>query len=106
MNFGMNIRKAREARGITQTELAARLGISSRTVSSWEVNRTEPKMEMVERICSVLNCRKSELIDEPPPEEQALDQKVFLRYSQLSKENKQIIMDYIEYLLFKQKSEK
>lgn len=49
MTVGGNIRKIRERRGITQTELAIRLGISSRTVSSWEVNRTEPKMGMLEK---------------------------------------------------------
>lgn len=64
MTVGGNIRKIRERRGITQTELAIRLGISSRTVSSWEVNRTEPKMGMLEKVCMVLNCRKSDIIED------------------------------------------
>ena len=64
MTVGGNIRKIRERRGITQTELAIRLGISSRTVSSWEVNRTEPKMGMLEKVCMVLSCRKSDIIED------------------------------------------
>lgn len=64
MNIGDKIRSIREIRGLTQAELAERLGVSSKTVSSWEVNRTEPKMGMIEKVCVTLNCRKTDIIVE------------------------------------------
>lgn len=62
--IGNNIKKWRELRDLKQSELAELLGVSDKTVSSWEINRTEPKMGMVERICSALNCKKTDIIGE------------------------------------------
>ena len=42
--------------------LAELIGVSDKTVSSWEINRTEPKMGMVEKISSALNCKKTDII--------------------------------------------
>lgn len=60
--FGKNLKKWRELRDMTQSELAARINVSDKTISSWEVGRTEPSMGMVEMIADVLRCSKSELI--------------------------------------------
>ena len=60
--FGDNLRKWRELRDMTQAELAELLHVSDKTISSWEVARTEPSMGMIERIAVVLKCSKSELI--------------------------------------------
>ena len=67
MSIGDNIRKWRELRNLKQSELAGLVGVSDKTVSSWEVNRTEPKMGMIEKITEALNCKKSDIIgaDEP-----------------------------------------
>ncbi len=68
MSIGNNIKKWREIRNLKQSELAELLGVSDKTVSSWEINRTEPKMGMVEKICVALNCKKTDIIgnDESP----------------------------------------
>lgn len=62
MSIGDNIKKWREARNLKQTDLAERIGVSDKTVSSWEINRTEPKMGMVEKISAALGCRKTDII--------------------------------------------
>ena len=62
MSIGDNIKKWRECRNLKQSELAEMLGVSDKTVSSWEINRTEPKMGMVERISSALQCKKTDII--------------------------------------------
>jgi transcriptional regulator with XRE-family HTH domain len=72
MNIGDNIKKWRELRNLKQSELAELLGVSDKTISSWEINRTEPKMGMVEKISSALNCRKTDIIgidDETEPDD-------------------------------------
>lgn len=62
MSIGENIKMWRERRNLKQSDLAEKLGISDKTVSSWEINRTEPKMGMIEKICAVLSCKKTENI--------------------------------------------
>lgn len=62
MSIGDNIKKWREHRNLKQFELAEMLGVSDKTVSSWEINRTEPKMGMVEKISSALHCKKTDII--------------------------------------------
>lgn len=62
MSIGDNIKKWREIRNLKQSELAESLGVSDKTVSSWEINRTEPKMGMVEKISIALGCKKTDII--------------------------------------------
>lgn len=64
MSIGECIKEWREKRGITQSGLADALGVSDKTVSSWEINRTEPKMGMVQNLAKVLKCRVSDIIGE------------------------------------------
>lgn len=60
--IGDNIRRLREEKGMSQSDLAKKLFISDKTVSSWEVNRTEPKMGMIEALCVALQCQKTDII--------------------------------------------
>lgn len=59
-----NIKKYREKRGLKQDELGQLLQVSGKTVSSWEKGRSEPKMDMIEKIAKVLQCTRSQLIGE------------------------------------------
>ena len=59
-----NIKKLRENHKLTQDELGDRLGISGKTVSSWENGRSEPKMGMVEKMAHIFGCKKSDIIEE------------------------------------------
>lgn len=60
--IGDNIKKIREEKGLSQKDLADKLFVSDKTISSWEINRTEPKMGMIEAICIALQCQKSDII--------------------------------------------
>ena len=64
MSVGDNIKRMREMASLSQKELAEILGVSDKTVSSWEINRTEPKMGMVEKICDALKCKKTAIVGE------------------------------------------
>lgn len=60
--FGDNLKKIRIARGLSQDELADKLEVSQRTVSSWETNRTEPNMGIVQKIADIFNVTTDEMI--------------------------------------------
>jgi repressor LexA len=65
MSIGENIRRLRMARGMSQIELAEKLGVSNKTVSSWEaeVGAKVPRMGVIEKLAAVFGVNKSELID-------------------------------------------
>lgn len=64
MGIGEQIKHWRKLQNLSQYELATKLGVSDKTVSSWEINRTEPQMGMIEKICKALNCKKTDIIGE------------------------------------------
>ncbi|MFM2303448.1 MAG: hypothetical protein RLZZ135_857 [Cyanobacteriota bacterium] len=54
----------RELTGLTKAELAAELGLSVKTIDSWEQNRSQPKLvpSKVKQMMSVYQCTLDELI--------------------------------------------
>lgn len=65
MDIGAKIKQLRIDSNLGQKDLAQRLHISYKTVSSWETNRTQPKMEMIEEMCKIFQCKKTDFMDEP-----------------------------------------
>lgn len=63
MRIGKNIRAIRLSQKMEQKELADRLHISNKTISSWECDRTEPNIGMFEKIADALNVTKAELLE-------------------------------------------
>lgn len=60
--LGNNIKRIREKRGISQEVLGYKLGVSGKTVSSWENGRTEPNMGKLQEIATALKVKISELV--------------------------------------------
>ncbi len=58
-----NIRKLRKQYGYSQVDLGNKLGISDKTISSWEIGRTEPNMGEIQDMAKIFNCSLSEIID-------------------------------------------
>ncbi len=61
--LGDNIKALRRKNGYSQQDLADKLNVSRQTISSWEVNRTEPTMGNIEMMSIIFHCQKSDLID-------------------------------------------
>ena len=62
VRFGQHVRLAREARGLTQAELAARLGKSVSFVGMMEQGRRAASMDTLVELCKVLACPPSQLL--------------------------------------------
>lgn len=62
MNHGERISKLRQSKNITQKELASKLYVTDKTISSWESNRTEPSLEMIIKLSEILECSDSYLL--------------------------------------------
>lgn len=62
----MHIRKLRRAAGITQTELAEKMGVIPSCVSSWEREITLPRARQLPQLAQVLDCTINDLFEQPP----------------------------------------
>ena len=62
MSYGERISKLRSNKKITQKELAKKLFVTDKTISSWESNRTEPSLEMIIKLSEILECSASYLL--------------------------------------------
>lgn len=60
--YGELIRKARKQKGMTQRELAHKLGISPVGIVQWEKNRRNPKFETRKKIADALDIDITELM--------------------------------------------
>lgn len=59
---GTAIKNLRDAKGITQAELAAQIGISSKTVSKWETAKGFPDISLIEPLAKALGVSVLELM--------------------------------------------
>ena len=59
---GATIKRLREAKGITQTQLAEQIGVSSKAVSKWETARGIPDISLIEPLSRALGVSIIELM--------------------------------------------
>lgn len=60
--IGNRISKYRKARGMTQEELAGKLGVSSQAVSKWETDTSCPDISLLPQLCRILGITTDELL--------------------------------------------
>ena len=60
--IGNRISKYRKAKGMTQEELAGKMGVSSQAVSKWENDASCPDISLLPQLCGVLGITADELL--------------------------------------------
>lgn len=58
------IKKARLIAGVTQEQLAARVGVSAGAVSQWETGQSHPNVKRLKVIAGVLGTTVDKLLEE------------------------------------------
>ena len=61
MSIGKNIAKYRKAKGLTQEELGAKLGVTNQAVSKWESEVSMPDVMLLPEIATALNITLNDL---------------------------------------------
>jgi transcriptional regulator with XRE-family HTH domain len=56
------IKKRREAAGLTQAQLARAMGVSEVTVQKWETGTRKPRSTRLKKLASALRCKAADLI--------------------------------------------
>ncbi len=68
--LGQKIKRARERRGMAQTQLAQELEVSAMTVSAWERGTTVPRVSIRHKVWEVLGLTPDDFETDPPPSAQ------------------------------------
>ena len=100
MEIGKNIRNVRKELKIGQKELADMLHISDKTVSSWEVGRTEPNMEMIEAMATALKIEKTDIINgkiSGPVEFSDEEKEIIAEFRKADEDTKRMIKRLLAY---------
>lgn len=77
MNLGNNISEKRKAKGMTQEELAATLGVSPQAVSKWENNLSCPDISLLPAIAKIFGMSVDELLGSAPATENVAEEKIY-----------------------------
>ena len=64
MTIGGNIKNAREKAGLSQKELAKKMGVTPQTLSMYEKNRRNPKLSTIRKFAEAIGVTLSEIIGE------------------------------------------
>ncbi len=63
MSLGNNLFHARKKSGLSQEEVAEKLGVSRQTISKWELDETLPDIQQSKRLSNLYHLTLDELID-------------------------------------------
>ena len=63
------IKELRESLGITQLELAVKIGVTPTTISAWERGMYEPRASQLRRLAETFSVRMDEIDTESPVSE-------------------------------------
>lgn len=62
MNFTEKLQKLRKQKGLTQAELAEKVGVSSRSIQNYELGSRYPKRNILDKLCEVLGTKIEYLV--------------------------------------------
>lgn len=63
MNLGNSLFHARKKSGLSQEEVAEKIGVSRQTISKWETNETIPDIYQSKRMAKLYNVSLDELVE-------------------------------------------
>lgn len=91
--LGDKIKKLRMIQGITQTELAKRLYVTSGAVSQWEKGLTTPDMNRLIALTNVFGVPLEYFIDEPAYDDDENDEALEIREQLRRDPNMRVLFD-------------
>ena len=89
-DFGLRLRELRDAKHLSQSDVASRLNVSRSTVSGYESNTTTPSLEQFTRLAILYNTSLDYMM--------GLDNRVCFYLDGLSENQQQTILDVVNRL--------
>ena len=103
-SFGERLRMRRIAKGLTQKELAKKVGISQRMINYYENHAINPPISIISNLCNALKISSDELLDIkglPNDESYKTDKNLLRRFKlvkDLSERDKRNVFAFIKAL--------
>ena len=94
-----NLKEARKAKKMTQTELAQKLNLTKSAISKYENGQLDPSLKTLIEICKILDKTSDELLDikKKPKDKLSNEEIMVIRgYRKASEETKKIIRRILE----------
>lgn len=97
MNLGGNLKKLRHEANFTQAEIAERLGLKQSSYVLWEQKESNPTLELLSKLSKTYHCSIEEILGTKIE----LNDKFIEKYSLLDVGQKEMIDQFIDFLLSK-----
>ena len=103
--FSDNLKKAREAKGLSQTELAKRSGLQPSAVSHFETGRRAPSFDNLKRLADTLEVTTDFLIGREidPKTSGPTLQSIFRNAQEMADDDRQQLAKFAEFLASQKK---
>lgn len=102
-NFSNNLKEIRKSKGLTQKDMAEKIGVAKSTYSLYESGKREPNILTIKKIAKVLDISASELLNIKVNVNENL-RLVFLKYQSFEYDKEDLKM--IDKLLNKMKKDR
>ena len=104
MQFKDKLKRLREAKGLTQADIAKRINTSAKTVSSWEIGHRTPQLKTVMQLADIFDVEWEKLLDDEilefkPKGEYILsmeEQHLIKNFRELNQEGQEMVSEYVE----------
>ena len=88
--YMVNLRQARENKGITQVKMSVDLGIAQETISGYEIGRITPSIKVLHKIADYLNTTTDYLLGRVDTDIPLMK----IKANDISEEESQLLFDY------------
>ena len=101
--FSHNLKKARESKGLSQTELAKRSGLLPSAVSHFETGRRSPSFDNLKRLAETLEVTTDFLVgrETDPTTSGPTLRRIFRNAQEMSDDDRQKLAEFSEFLASK-----
>lgn len=98
LQIGQSIAKRRQQAGLTQEQVAERLGIGYVAVSRMERGLVMPTVARLYQLAEILGCSSADLLDENSPLADDQARRLYLLFARLSESDRKMLGDVLQVL--------
>ena len=111
--FMRNLKYLRKLKGISQTELANKCGLTKRMISYYETHAVNPPLDKINALANALEVSVSDLLDEMIEQKDTqiaqIDPRIvrkILEIKELPRRTQEKIWDYVDFMIEQNKKKK
>lgn len=98
--FNEKLKAARKQKGLSQAALGKLLGVQAQTVGRWETGKSKPNLEIINKLCEILNVPLYYFINEEHIDYQLNFDEAFVinKYRELNDDGKSIVINLLKMM--------